>query len=90
MFSIQDKVISLRTQVDCCWLAKQDEREAIAIFFSIDSKELVRIDSIRDGASDKWNEMKDDRWFVGGGEEELSDDVLSDEEDDECDECCEN
>ena len=87
VFAVQDELIAISSQVDGRLLSQQNERETIAIFRLAVEEELVRIDTVGDGAADDREQVEHDRRLVLLLEEQLLQDVKDDGEDEEPDEC---
>ena len=60
MLAVQDKVIALGSKKHRRRFTKQDERKAISILRSAIEEELIRINTILDGATGKRKDVKND------------------------------
>jgi hypothetical protein len=64
MFSIEDKIIPLRPKKHSSGFAKQNKRKAITILSLTVEEELIRIDTVLDGAANEGENVEYHRGAV--------------------------
>jgi hypothetical protein len=65
MLAIQDEIIALLAEADCCWVPEQNKSEAVSVLGLAVEEELVRIYAVLDSAAND-GEYVEDHWRPAG------------------------